>query len=213
MEITYLGHSSFLFVASDGTMTLTDPYHSYVGRDFPQVDTDVVIISHGHDDHSAAEQVSSYNYIIDKPGEYCYNNIRFRCFYCDHDGCGGALRGKTLITIFQIDGVTLCHMGDVGEVCNLDLAARIGAVDILFIPVGGKYTVDAAGAKTYTDALQPKITVPMHYKSEFCVFDIDGAEKFIKLFDKSAVETAPSTITVTKDLMKRAVKIIFMQIA
>lgn len=215
MQINWLGHSSFLLKDNTGASILTDPYDKYVGRQFPKVSADIVVISHKHKDHSAIEQVQSFNKIIDSEEFFCYNDIIIKSFYRYHDNKCGALRGKTLITKIQTEQLTLCHMGDIGEDCSNEIVDEIGKVDILFIPVGGTYTIDCMQAKIYIEKINPKVVIPMHFKNKFCVFPIDGVDRFVALFDKSIVKTIQdTTLNITKEMLdKEKFNIILMQIA
>ena len=102
----------------------------------------------------------------------------------------GALRGQNIIFKMKMDGITLCHMGDIGEECSERLIEEIGKVDVLFIPVGGTYTVDGIGAKKYVDCLQPKAVIPMHFKGEECALDIAEADSFLRLFPSEDIQCA-----------------------
>ena len=88
----------------------------------------------------------------------------------------------------QIDGLSLCHMGDIGEECSENLAKELGEVDVLFIPVGGTYTVDSLGAKKYIDRLQPKVVIPMHYKPEDGALDIAPIHSFLSLYSSKDIQ-------------------------
>ncbi|HOO23291.1 MAG TPA: MBL fold metallo-hydrolase [Clostridia bacterium] len=214
MIISWLGHSSFLITDSEGTRVLTDPYGSYVGREMTRVDTDVVILSHSHKDHSALDKAGTYQKIIDTAGEFCYNKIKFEAFYRYHDNKGGTLRGKTLITRIHSDGLTVCHMGDIGEDVSDEIIREIGHVDVLLIPIGGTYTINAQEAKKYVDRINPSIVIPMHYKNMYCVFDIDRADSFIAQFAKNQIiQSGENQLNITEELLTGDTKIILMRIA
>lgn len=215
MVIKWLGHSCFLISNDEATTILTDPYDSYVGRKMPKVSADVVITSHSHKDHSAINNVNSYKKVIDNIGEYCYNDIKIITFCRNHDNMGGNLRGKTLITKIITDGLSLCHLGDIGEFCTEDIVQEIGATDILFIPVGGNYTIDSEQAKMYVEKIKPAIVIPMHFKDEHCVFDIDSVVQFTTKFDnKNIIKLHEEQFIINKDdLDKQKTNIILMKIA
>ncbi len=215
MLINWLGHSCFLLTNDNNDRVLVDPYDSYVGKEMTKVSADVVVLSHGHKDHSAVENVISPQIIIDKMGKFCYNNIKINTFYRYHDNKGGDLRGKTLITTIKTDGLNICHLGDIGEDCTDDIASSIGNTDILLIPVGGTYTIDSKQAKVYVDKLKPNIVIPMHYKNSFCVFDIDGVDNFTALFDKKVIiKNTTKDLLITKETLKTSKpNIILMQLA
>jgi L-ascorbate metabolism protein UlaG (beta-lactamase superfamily) len=215
MIINWLGHSCFFITNDDKTRIIIDPYDSYVGKSMEKVCADVVCISHKHKDHCAIDNVKNPQMIIDKIGDFCYNNVKINTFYRYHDNRGGTLRGKTLITKIITDEISLCHLGDIGEECSNDIALQIGKIDILFIPVGGTYTIDSKQAKIYVEKLQPKIVIPMHYKNEYCVFDIDSVEEFTKMFDSAnIIKATEKNLLITKEkFVKQMFNIILMQLA
>ena len=154
MKIKWLGHSSFLLEESTGTSIVTDPYEGdYVGIPYPEVRADIVTISHGHNDHNAVKAVSGNPKVIDSVG------------------------------FWEIDGVDVVHMGDIGEEITPELGEAIGPVNVLLIPVGDNYTIGAEQAKEYVDFLMPDIVIPMHYKTPSCQLDIDKLRPFLQLFD------------------------------
>lgn len=181
MKIRYLGHACFEFTSQNGTKVITDPY-TQVGYELPKgLAADLVTVSHGHFDHCYTQAVKT-SYILCDAGKYSFQGVEICGISSFHDGSHGALRGNNVIFKMIVDGMTLCHMGDIGEACSEALANEIGLVDVLFIPVGGTYTVDAYGAKEYIHRLQPKVVVPMHYKPEDGALDIAGIEAFVHLY-------------------------------
>ncbi len=188
MKIKWLGHSSFLLTESTGISVLTDPFDpQMVGYDYASRTADVVTVSHGHADHNYLSAVK-HKALYDEQGKFEYNGIHIVGVPSFHDDCDGKLRGKNVIFKFRMDGVNICHMGDIGEPCSPELIERLLPVNVLLIPVGGTYTVDAEGAKEYVDRLMPDIVIPMHYKLKHCELDIDKVEPFLRLFDDECVE-------------------------
>ena len=104
----------------------------------------------------------------------------------------GTKRGDNLIFKFRMDGVEVCHLGDIGEECNIRVVETIMPVNILLIPVGGKYTIDAVEAKEYVDKIMPDIVIPMHYRTKDSIMDIDKVSDFIDLFPEEDVVYAES---------------------
>lgn len=189
MKIKWLGHSSFLLTESTGTRVLTDPYDAgMVGYGTEPAQTDVVTISHEHGDHAFLQSVGGYKEVIREPGKFEYNGIHIVGIPSFHDDSEGAVRGKNTIFKFRMDGVNICHMGDIGEKCSPELVERLLPVNVLLIPVGGTYTIDAEDAKEYVERLMPDIVIPMHYKRKHCELDIDKVESFLRLFDDECVE-------------------------
>lgn len=165
MNITYLGHSSFLLKNSNGNV-LTDPYDSAkMGRKFPKIEADIITISHEHDDHNARNAVEGQPLIIDIPGEYEKHDIRISGFETYHDKQQGQERGKNTIFKIEMDDVSILHCGDLGHILTSELIDEIDGADIVLIPVGGYYTIDADEARQVVEKLEPSIIIPMHYKA------------------------------------------------
>lgn len=180
MKIQYLGHSSFLLCSKSGTRVVTDPYGG-VGFAMPRIAADAVTVSHGHYDHNNVAAVET-GVVLSRAGAFTVGDMKIRAVPSFHDDAHGGKRGANLIFLFEADGVTVCHMGDIGEPCTRALAENIGYVDALLLPVGGNYTVDARGAKAYADALMPSIIVPMHYHTDGLNIDIAPPDAFLALY-------------------------------
>lgn len=166
MEISFLGHSSFK-VETKGTIIVIDPFNSgKVGLPFPKVGADLILSSHDHFDHNAVDAVAGESFVIDAPGEYEVGGIKVRGFKTFHDDKGGKERGRNTIYLFQVEGVNLSHLGDLGHLLGEQVVEEIGELDVLFIPVGGVYTIDAEQAAKVVAQLQPKYIIPMHYRIE-----------------------------------------------
>lgn len=193
MKITWLGHSSFKLVESTGTSIVTDPFdEGVVGFPMPKVMANAVTVSHKHGDHNAIKSVLGSPQIIDELGAFEVDGIHIQSMHSYHDNVKGAKRGENLIFKFRMDGVELCHLGDIGEECNVTIVEAIMPVDILFVPIGGNYTIDAVQAKEYVDKIMPDIVIPMHYRTRDCELDIDKLNEFIDLFDEEDVIYADS---------------------
>lgn len=164
MDITFLGHSSFRLKGKTASL-VTDPFDSkVVGFSFPKVSADIVTISHNHDDHNKAELVKDVKKVISGPGEYEINGISIIGIATFHDDKKGAKRGKNTIYVIEIDGQRIVHLGDLGHKLSEKFIEKIGSVDVLIIPVGGEYTIDATQATELVRAIEPRITIPMHFK-------------------------------------------------
>ncbi|MEG2541180.1 MAG: MBL fold metallo-hydrolase [Clostridia bacterium] len=183
MKLSWLGHSSFRLEESTGTVVVTDPYHSYVGYEMPKTTADIVTISHDHNDHSCLNSIEGAPTVVNRAGFYDINGVHMLATKSYHDDKRGAIRGENLIFKYRMDGVDLCHLGDIGEECNAMLVERIMPVNILMIPIGGSFTIDAEQAKEYVDHIMPDIVIPMHFKTKDCDFDIAKINEFLDLFD------------------------------
>ncbi len=183
MKIEYLGHSCFRVTSENGTVIVTDPYTG-VGYELPlDLQADIVTVSHGHFDHNYLDGVRGVEKVISTVGVKEEKGILFEGILTDHDPENGMLRGKNTVFKITVDGLTLCHLGDLGEPYSAKLIEKIGKIDILLIPVGGNYTIDAKQALAYIRAINPTVAIPMHYRPQDGTIDIAPAEEFLKLCD------------------------------
>jgi L-ascorbate metabolism protein UlaG (beta-lactamase superfamily) len=181
MIVTWLGHSCFLLEGKDGISLLIDPFHEdEVGYGLPPVRADIVLISHDHLDHNNALAAGRDAKVISSPGKYNCREVDILGIESCHDAEDGLLRGANTIFCFALDGIRVCHLGDLGRALNRDHVKAIGAVDLLFLPVGGRYTIDAAGANEVMEQLNPTVAVPMHYKTRALSFDLDPVDGFLR---------------------------------
>ncbi len=188
MRIRYFGHSCFEITAKTGIKIITDPYQG-VGYEMPQgLCADIVTCSHGHFDHNFVEGVKAET-VVNAIGEFSIDGMKICGIASYHDEKKGALRGKNIIYKFIVDGLTVCHMGDIGEPCSVEMVNKIGKIDLLLLPVGGTYTVDAVGALEYVNALMPKAVIPMHYKPKDGSLDITDAKPFLEVMSSSKIQT------------------------
>ena len=186
MKIQYLGHACVRFISEIGTTIVCDPYDKdLVGYAMPSFSCDLATISHGHADHNCIDALSNLPAIMDCEGTIILDDVCVTAFSTWHDDKQGTLRGQNLVFTFLIDALKVAHLGDLGEV-NADVAAKLSGTNVLIIPVGGNYTIDAKQAKWYVDQIQPQVVVPIHY-SQGGTIDIAPVEEFTKLFSKDIV--------------------------
>lgn len=190
MKIEYLGHSCFKLTESTGTSVVCDPYSEDIGYKMPAVSADAVTVSHRHYDHDAVKNVIGKPVVIEKESSYDLPGVDVDAVKSFHDAQRGKLRGENVIFKFRMDGIDVCHLGDLGEACSSDLIETVLPVNVLLIPVGGNYTIDAEMAKEYVDRIMPDIVIPMHYRTKDCKIDIDKVDEFLKLFDEEVIEEA-----------------------
>lgn len=185
MKIKWIGHACFAITGSDGTVVVTDPYESgayggALGYGPITVRPDIATVSHAHEDHGYVQGLQGNPTVIKPGGPSEAKGIRFDTHTAFHDTARGAERGSNTIICFAIDGVRLCHLGDLGHDLDAASVRAIGEVDVLFVPVGGYFTIDAAAATKVVEALKPRIVFPMHYKTEKCGFPISKVDAFLK---------------------------------
>ena len=164
MDISYLGHSSFRIKGKNASI-ITDPFDpKMVGLKFPKSSAEIVTISHDHGDHNFTENISDVKKVVSGPGEYEIMGISIMGFATYHDDKKGEEKGKNTIYVFELDDLRLAHLGDLGHDLSDDLVNELGTIDILMVPVGGFYTIDAEKALTVVTEIEPSIIIPMHYQ-------------------------------------------------
>jgi L-ascorbate metabolism protein UlaG (beta-lactamase superfamily) len=190
MEITWLGHSCFLIRGKEKTI-ITDPYHPDSGYRLGEPEADIVTVSHFHPGHSYIAGVVNEPEQIKSPGEYEIGGTFITGVATFHDNRKGDLRGKNTIYIIEIDGITLCHLGDLGHPLDPHLIEEIGDIDILFLPVGEVSTMPIDTAVEIVRQLEPHIVIPMHYKTEAFTGDLSPVDKFLDKMRIRELETRP----------------------
>lgn len=185
MKLRYLAHSAFLLTTSQGTRIITDPYEagSYggvVGYRAIDEEADAITISHDHPDHCHVCEKHKNSKLIQSPGGHKAVEVGITGIPAFHDQSGGKERGKDVMFLFDADGLRICHCGDLGHVLDEQTVKALGKVDVLLIPVGGFYTIDAMEADQVIAKVGPRVAVPMHYKTEKLGFGIATVEPFVK---------------------------------
>jgi len=180
MKIKWLGHASFVITAETGTKIITDPYVTTERLNYGEIEesADIVTVSHEHGDHSNVSAVRGNPEVV--RGTAKIKGIEFKGISTYHDDAGGKSRGNNTIICFEVDGIRVCHLGDLGHPLSDKQTAELGSVDILLIPVGGNYTIDAKVAGQVCDKLKPKVIIPMHFKNDKCSFPIAGVDEFLE---------------------------------
>ncbi|GAA0180786.1 MBL fold metallo-hydrolase [Clostridium sediminicola] len=199
MKITWIAHASFLLEDSKGRKLLTDPYDNSIGHKIYKGDADIITISHHHFDHEYTDEINKSSKILDKVGIFNLCDIPIEGLPTYHDKFKGAKRGENTIYIIEMDGYKICHLGDLGHNLSNDTLEKIGKIDVLLIPVGGNFTIDAKEAATICKQIGSHIVIPMHYKTPKIDFPIDGVDKFITEM-KNGERVNSSTIEINKPL-------------
>ena len=190
MEIVWLGHSSFRIRAREATV-ITDPCPPSTGYTIGKPTADVVSLSHAHDDHTYLKAVAGKPIVIDSPGEYEISGAFLTAIPTYHDGEKGGELGKNLVFVIEMEGIKICHLGDLGHVPTADQAEGMTGADVLMIPVGGDSTIDGAKAAEIVPTLDARIIIPMHYKTPVTKGDLESADRFLKEMQSTAVQAQP----------------------
>jgi len=183
VNISWLGHSCFRIADCQGRVVVTDPFDETVGYEVPHVRADVVTVSHEHFDHNNVDAIEGDPVVVRGLGTHTASGIEFMGISTYHDDEGGKLRGVNTVFCFRMDDIRVCHLGDLGHILSKKEANALEEVDLLMIPVGGVFTLDAEGAKKVIKQLSPRIVIPMHFKTEALKFDVEGAERFLEGLD------------------------------
>jgi L-ascorbate metabolism protein UlaG (beta-lactamase superfamily) len=215
MEIKYLGHSSFIIKGKNVTV-VTDPYSSeYTGLKFPKhVACDVVTISHDHLDHNAVDMLEGTPFVVNGPGEYEIKGAGIVGLPSFHDTAKGADRGKNVMYRIEIDGISIVHLGDLGHPLTTQEVENLDGVNILCIPVGGGYTIDAAVAESIITEIEPEIVLPMHYGrpelNQSIFSQLTDLPHFLKEAGKEGLVPQPK-LNITKDKLPAEMQVIVLE--
>jgi len=183
MIITWQGHSCFKIQdksGPDGITVICDPFNKEIGIKPPNCEANIVTVSHDHDDHNNIGTLRGKPFVIDCAGEYDVKGVFIEGIDSYHDNKEGKERGSNIIYRMEIDDISVAHLGDLGAPQNDVQLERLAGTDILLIPVGGKYTLDAKAAVEVISQIEPRIVIPMHYQAEGLKLDLDPVEKFVK---------------------------------
>lgn len=184
MKLRWLGHAAFELTGADGTRALTDPYepgcfegavcYSPITDQF-----DVVTVSHEHADHNATGGLAGNPRVLKGTGEFSVGGFTITGVASWHDPEHGRLRGPNTIFAFDDGEVRVVHLGDLGHELDAATARQLGRVDVLLVPVGGTFTLDAEAARRVSEQLGARVIVPMHFKTDKLGFDIAGVDPFL----------------------------------
>lgn len=212
MIIKWFGHACFKIILKDGKSIMIDPFDETVGYGKIDEKADIVIVSHNHFDHSYTQGIRGEYTLIDSPGTYNKGGIEITGVLLDHDDQQGKQRGKVVVNTIQAEGIRIMHMGDIGVVPDDSFFANAGKIDILMIPVGGVYTIDAKAALQIIEKLSPNITIPMHYMTEASKLQLKGVHEFTNLAGKEydISRLGGSSLEITADNLKKRQRIFIM---
>lgn len=217
MQIQYYGHSCFKIVAKpagrgqEDIVVFLDPFDKTVGLRPPQGQANVVLVSHDHSDHSNTAAIKGDPTVIDIPGEYSLKGINIVGIDSFHDATEGKERGHNTIFILEMEDLKICHLGDLGSDLNQKQLGEIDGVDILMIPIGGTYTIDAKKAIDIIKKIEPAIIIPMHYKiNGSAVKGIDDEKKFCSEIGNCPREKVSKLNIKKKELEGKVMEVVLM---
>ncbi len=208
MEIIWYGQSCFRLRDKLATV-VTDPYDKSIGYVLPRVRADIVTVSHDHPDHNYVKGVRGNPKVIDGPGEYEVRGVFITGIPTYHDRRKGASRGRNTVFLFDFDGLTVCHLGDLGHIPTQSQVEAMSDIDILLIPVGSVSTINAAQAAEVISLLEPRIVIPMHYKTKWVKVKLDPVSKFLKEMGLDQLATHES-LKVTKSSLPEETQVVLL---
>jgi len=214
MKVKWLGHACFLLTSDSGLRIITDPYTTGAfGLEYapPAETADIVTVSHDHADHNNVAAVKGNPQVVRGVGSHEAKGVRFKGVATAHDQSSGKERGANTIFCFALDGINVCHLGDLGHDLSDQTVADIGDVDVLLIPVGGNFTIGGPVANVICKKLAPKVIIPMHFKNARCpTFPVAGVEDFTQ--ERQQVKTvAGSEIEFKKEQLPSGAETIVLK--
>ncbi len=196
MEITWLGHSCFR-LRGKGATVVTDPFDKTSGYHLGKITADIVTVSHDHPQHSFVSGIGDEPKVLRGPGEYEIAGVFIYGIKTFHDSDKGQTRGKNTAYLMEIDDIKVCHLGDLGHVLSVGQIEELSDAEVLLIPVGGVSTIGASAAAEIVNLIDPKLVIPMHYKTEAVKMELEPLDKFLKEMGIKELSPLPK-LTVNK---------------
>jgi len=199
MEITWYGHSCFRLTERNYATVVTDPFdNKSIGYDALKLKSDIVTVSHNAPGHSNTDAVKGVSHVIDGPGEFEIGGVFVTGVQTDGSGSRKKARkenealSRNTIYVFDYDGITVAHLGDLKEVPTQSEIELLGTINVALVPVGGGGGLNAAKAAEVISLIEPNLVVPMHYATPAARVSLDSLNKFIKEMGLSKPATQPS---------------------
>lgn len=199
MEITWLGHSCFRLRGKEAIL-ITDPYDSSIGYSLGKPKANIVTSSHPHPGHSFVAGVGGDPKVIHGPGEYEIASVFIHGISTFHDNEKGKTLGKNTVYLIEMDEIMVCHLGDIGHVLAAAQVEELSEVEVLLVPVGGLSTIDAAAAAEIVRLLQPRIVIPMHFKTDVVPFNLEPVDNFLKEMGLKQASPQPKLVATKTSL-------------
>ena len=205
MLLEYWGHSFFTVTTEKGTVVAFDPYGEFYDYPKRRIAANVCVVSHHHHDHDGVSSLTGEYKLIDTAGKVQpAPDVRLMGIPCCHDHHGGAHRGQNLMFVLESEGLRIAHLGDLGHIPTPAQVRELGRVDVLLLPVGGYYTIDAAEAAQVRQLIRPRLTIPMHYKTDFDPdMPIAGVETFLQQINAANAPHVPFLRLTARDMSER----------
>ena len=208
MDISWLGHSCFRIRGRYATV-ITDPYPPGLGYSLGKPTARIVTVSHQHPGHSYVQGIGGEPRLVTGPGEYEISGVLIIGIATFHDGEKGRKRGRNTVYLMEVDEVSVCHLGDLGHVLTTEQVEELDNVDVLLLPVGGVSTINAPMAAEVVRQLEPKVVVPMHYKTEALSWELEPVQRFLKEMGVKEVNSQPN-LSLTKPSLPATMQVFLL---
>lgn len=195
MEITWYGRACFRLKGRDATV-ITDPCPPATGFVAGKHEVDLLTLSHAHADHAYTRSITA-GMTLTRPGEYEYHDLLVTGVKTWHDGSEGSERGENIVFAVEVDGVHICHLGDLGHLLTDEQLSELGPIDVLLVPAGGNFTISPAEAAAVVAQIEPKIVIPMHFAAEGASADLLGPETFLHELATEPIRQPKALVTAT----------------
>lgn len=215
MQIIWKGHSCFQILAQKGKQEslkiVIDPYEEEIGLKLSLLEADIALFTHDHHDHNNIKAIKGTPFLIANPGEYDVKGVFIQGIFSYHDEQEGKERGTNTIYTLEVEDMRICHLGDFGQKeLSAEQLEAIGDIDVLLVPVGGVYTIDAKTASRIVNQIEPKVAIPMHYALPKLKVKLGGVEEFLKVMGAKSVVPEDKLVLKAKDLTTEETKIVVL---
>lgn len=208
MEITWLGHSCFRIRGREAAI-VTDPCPPSSGYTIGKPTANIVTVSHAHENHSFVKAVAGKPVLIERPGEYEIHGAFVTGIRTYHDERKGETRGANLSFVVEMENVRVCHLGDLGHTPTPDQVEEMSGVGVLLVPVGGQTTIDGATAAEVVNIIEPRIVIPMHYRTEVTKGDLSPIDRFVKEMGAKDLEPQPK-LAITRASLPQEMQVVLL---
>jgi L-ascorbate metabolism protein UlaG (beta-lactamase superfamily) len=208
VEITWLGHSCFKIKGGETTL-ITDPFSPETGYNLGNQEAQIVTVSHDRPGHNNAAAIAGTPKVLRGPGEYEIGGVLILGVATFHDAVNGVEKGKNTVFLYEIDDITICHMGDIGHLMTPEQLEEIDEIDVLMIPMGGVTTLGAVQAAEQARKLEPKIVIPMHYATPGHDTHLEPVDKFLAEFGARDVEPL-NKLSITRNNLPDTTKVVLL---
>jgi L-ascorbate metabolism protein UlaG (beta-lactamase superfamily) len=211
MEITWFGLSCFRLTERNLATVVTDPYDSQVaGYESLKLRADIVTVSHDAPGHSFTQAVKGYSHLINTPGEFEIGDVFITGIQTNGYGKHDTDEPRNTLYVFDYEGVTVAHLGDLRRVPGQTEIEALGTVHVVLVPVGGGGGLNAAKAAEVVSLLEPGFVIPMHYSTASCNFKLAPLSKFLKEMGLGTIKPQPS-LKVTRSMIPEETRVVVLE--